>query len=443
MEFDRKNYVNRLMQRRGNGLVKVVTGIRRCGKSYLLFTLFKRKLLDEGVAPDHIIEIALDLERFEDLRNPVLLSDYIRSRIAKDGKMTYVFIDEIQLSFKVLRKGVDLRNVAPEDTDLCYTTFYDVLNEFRTMDGVDVYVTGSNSKTLSKDVATNFRDRGFEIRVSPLSFMEYFEAIGGEKGEAFEDYIVWGGMPMAVLERDTAERERYLKSLFAKVYFKDICERHRIRDDYVLDRVVDVVSSAIGSLTSPHKLVNTLSSVLDVKTTDVTLKKLLDYLEESFLFSKARRFDVRGRSYLSHPCKYYAEDVGLRNAKLDFRELEKQHLLENVVYNELVRRGYSVDVGVVNAQVRIDGAVTNRQYEIDFVVNRGNGKLYIQCAWSLDDPGKLEQETNSLKKSGDFFAKIVVTSGYAKPRLDQDGIVHVGTIPFLLDPSILEGMFRA
>ena len=441
MEFARKSYVDRLMQRRGNGLVKVITGIRRCGKSYLLFTLFKRKLLEEGVAPDHIIEIALDLEKFEDLRNPVLLADYIRSRIATDGKMTYVFIDEIQLSFKVLRKGVDLRKVAPEDRELCYTTFYDVLNELRTKEWVDVYVTGSNSKTLSKDVATNFRDRGFEIRVSPLSFAEYCEAVGGEKGEAFEDYIIWGGMPMAVLERDTAERERYLKGLFAKVYFKDICERHRISDDYVLDKIVDVVSSAIGSLTNPHKLVNTLDSVLHVKTTDATLKKLLDYLEESFLFTKARRFDVRGRSYISHPCKYYAEDVGLRNAKLDFRELEKQHLLENVVYNELVRRGYSVDVGVVNAQMRVDGVVTSRQYEIDFVVNRGNGKLYIQCAWSLDEPGKLEQETNSLKKSGDFFAKVVVTSGYAKPRSDQDGIVHVGAIPFLLEPTILDGMF--
>lgn len=311
------------------------------------------------------------------------------------------------------------------------------------MENVEVYVTGSNSRLLSKDVATNFRDRGFEIRVFPLSFAECCAALQGEKGEILEDYLAWGGMPQAVLEKDVAVRERYLKDLFDKVYLKDIRERHKLRDDYVLDGVVDVVSSAIGSLTNPHKLVNTLKSVLKVDTTDVTMKRYLEYLEDAFLFSKARRYDVRGKAYLDRPVKYYAEDVGLRNARLDFREGEKQNQMENVIYNELLRRGYSVDVGVVNATVREGEAVMSRQYEIDFVVNRGNLKLYIQSAYELADKAKREQESESLKRSGDFFAKIIVVNGFQRPRADQDGIVTVGLIPFLLEPTILDGAFAS
>ena len=443
MEFQREEYVEKLAQRRGNGLVKVITGIRRCGKSYLLFRLFKGRLLKEGVKPNHIVEIALDVEKFEDLRDPMVLAKYVRGKIKADGTAWYVFIDEIQYSRKVLRPGVDLSKVAPEDIETCYVTFYDVLNELRLMSNVEVYVTGSNSRLLSKDVATNFRDRGFEIRVFPLSFAECCAALPGEKGEILEDYFAWGGMPQAVLEKDVAVRERYLKDLFDKVYLKDIRERHKLRDDYVLDGVVDVVSSAIGSLTNPHKLVNTLKSVLKVDTTDVTMKRYLEYLEDSFLFSKARRYDVRGKAYLDRPVKYYAEDVGLRNARLDFREGEKQNQMENVIYNELLRRGYSVDVGVVNATVREGESVMSRQYEIDFVVNRGNLKLYIQSAYELADKAKRDQESESLKRSGDFFAKIIVINGFQRPRADQDGIVTVGLIPFLLEPAILDGAFAS
>ena len=441
MEFDRECYVKQLAERRGNGLVKVITGIRRCGKSYLLFMLFKKRLLKEGVKASHIVEIALDAEKFENLRDPMELAKYVRTKIKSDGRKWYVFIDEIQYSRKVLRPGVDLDKVAPEDRDTCYVTFYDVLNEVRMMPDVDVYVTGSNSRLLSKDVATNFRDRGFEIRVSPLSFAECCAALPGEKAEILEDYLAWGGMPQAVLERDVSMRERYLKDLFDKVYLKDIRERNKLRDDYVLDRIVDVVSSTIGSLTNPHKLVNTLKSVLKVDTTDVTMKRYLEYLEDAFLFSKARRYDVRGKAYLDRPVKYYAEDVGLRNARLDFREAERQSQMENVIYNELVRRGYSVDVGVVPATVREGSRVSSRQYEIDFVVNRGNLKLYIQSAYDLSDAAKHEQETESLKRSGDFFAKFIVVNGYQRPHADKDGIVIVGLIPFLLDSSILDGAF--
>jgi len=441
MEFEREEYVRHLAERRGNGLVKVITGIRRCGKSYLLFRLFKNWLLSEGVKASHIVEIALDMEKFEDLRDPMALARHVRSKIRKDGKVWYVFIDEIQYSRKVLRSGVDVSQVAPEDLDTCYVTFYDVLNELRAMPNVEVYVTGSNSRLLSKDVATNFRDRGFEIRVFPLSFAECCSALPGEKGEILENYLAWGGMPQAVLEQDVAVRERYLKDLFGKVYLKDIRERNGLRDDYVLEGVVDVVSSSIGSLTNPHKLVNTLKSVLKVETTDVTMKRYLEFLEDSFLFTKARRYDVRGKAYLDRPVKYYAEDVGLRNARLDFREAEKQNQMENVIYNELLRRGYSVDVGVVNATVREGKCVMSRQYEIDFVANRGNLKLYIQSAYGMPDQAKREQESESLKRSGDFFAKFIVVNGYQRPRADQDGIVTVGLIPFLLEPSILDGAF--
>ncbi len=434
----RPRYLKQLKDRMQNGLVKVVTGIRRCGKSFLLFNLFRDYLLEIGVEEDHIVEVRLDENVFAALRDPNLLYDYIVKRIPADGRWTYVFIDEIQMCRKVKIKGVDLKEVASDDLETAYVTFYDILNSLMKIPFVDVYVTGSNSRLLSKDVATNFRDRGFEIALHPLTFAEFLPTSGMEKAEAFEWYMTWGGMPLAVLEKDDAARSKYLKDLFAKVYLKDIRERHRLKNDLISERVIDELCSVVGSLTNPHKIVKTLASEGFTKTTDRTLKKYLDYFEESFLFQKAERYDVRGKKYLAYPQKYYATDVGLRNARLNFRETEVAHLMENVVFNELVARGCNVDVGVVEIQ-RVDkeGVQRRTQLEIDFIVNFGLKKVYVQCAYRVPDEAKRIQETASFRASGDFFKKILVVSGFMQPRQDEEGIVHVGIIPFLLDPSIL------
>lgn len=346
---------------------------------------------------------------------------------------------------KVLAKGVKLKEIAEEDRADAYVTFYDVLNSLRKKPNVDVYVTGSNSKLLSKDVATNFRDRGVEVRLYPLSFSEYFSAAGlADKTEALMRYLTWGGMPWAVLEQDDLARAEYLKELYGKVYVKDIKERNRLKSVEICELVLNEVSSVIGSLTNPHKLMLTLKSQGGISTTARTLQKYLGYFEDAFLFSKAERYDVRGKKYLAYPHKYYATDTGLRNARLNFRETEEAHLMENVIYNELRSRGYSVDVGVVDVMRRgSDGKPTLRHYEIDFVINAGFNKVYIQSAYDMSSPGKAEQESNSLKESGDFFQKVVVEMGYRQLVPDEDGILHVGIIPFLLDDSILDGIVKA
>ena len=428
MVIKRDEYLKKLIARKHNGLVKVISGIRRCGKSFLLFNLFKNHLLSEGVPKENIVEIALDDDSFEHLRDPRKISAYIREKVGSVQGLTYVLIDEIQMCEAVPSSVPDSK---------AKITFYDVLNGVSRLPDVDVYVTGSNSQMLSKDIATNFRDRGFEIRLHPLSFSEYIEATGKDLFNGFEDYLTWGGMPLAVLEKDENERSRYLKGLFVRLYIKDICERHNLHDDYVINRVVDALSSSIGSLTNPHKLSNTLQSVLKVKTNDHTINAYLEYLCDSFLYSRVVRYDVKGKRYFDTPCKYFAEDVGLRNARLNFRQIEDDHLMENVIYNELVLRGYNVDVGVVPIASRIDGKLTVRQHEIDFVINRGSKKIYIQSAFSLSGEGKKEQETMSLRKSGDFFRKIVVMSGMKKITRDEMGIEYVGVIPFLTDRSIL------
>ncbi len=438
MEISRDHYLDQLVRRKHNGLVKVVTGLRRVGKSYLLFNLFKRHLLKSGVKASSIIEIALDQERFEGLQNPILLAAHLRQRLKGRGRF-YVLIDEIQLSLKVRKPGIKASDVAPEDRKNLYVTFYDVLNEFRVMPNVDLYVTGSNSRMLSKDVATNFRDRGFEVRIHPLSFGEYLATTGLDKVEAFDEYLVWGGMPMAVLEKDDSARAKYLKDLFTKVYMKDIRERRKLKDDIVLERVSDMLFSSIGSLASPHSIVRTMNGQAGRRTTDRTVKKYLDYLEDAFLFSRAKRYDIKGKKYLYFPEKFYAEDLGLRNARLNFRQTEESHLMENAIYNELIRRGYNVDVGVVEHFGKVNGKTVKRQYEIDFVVNLGLKKVYVQSAFRIPDEEKKAQETAVFRNSGDFFRKIVVMGGARRPLVDENGIVYVGVIPFLLDQSLLEG----
>jgi len=436
MAIERREYVNLLMQKRWNGKVKIVTGIRRCGKSFLLNTLFKQRLLEEGTPEDSFVELALDRKADLQFRNPNLLYDFVLEQTKDMKKKYYVMIDEIQLSYKVKNTNIDESLVPDEDKDMLYTTFYDVLNDLMVRSNLDIYVTGSNSKMLSKDIVTNFRDRGTEIRVSPLSFNEFFSYSGLEKTDAFEQYIMYGGMPLAVLEPDEHEKVKYLQGLFTNVYMKDIVERYKLKDDIVLSALVDALSSSVGSLTNPHKLACTAATLLDKTTSDHTIKNYLDYLEDAFLFNSAKRYNIKGRKYFNTIQKYYAVDLGLRNAKLNFRQQERSHLMENMLFNELIHRGYNVDVGVVEVEQMIEGKRKKSQYEIDFVINMGNEKVYIQSALNVDTPEKKAQETFSLHNTEDFFRKFVVLDGSQKIWTDNDGVIYVGIIPFLLEDNL-------
>ena len=432
MIIQRDQYVNDLLSKRWNGKVKIITGIRRCGKSFLLSTLYKDYLLKEGVEKDCFIELALDKKAHVKYRNPNELYDYVLQKTQNTEKRYYVFIDEIQLSYKVKNEDVDESLVPEEDRDMLYTTFYDILNDLMARSNLDIYVTGSNSKMLSKDIVTNFRDRGSEIKVYPLSFKEYYPVSGLEKADALEEYLTYGGMPLAVLEKDETEKRKYLKGLHKRVYIKDIVERYKLKDDEVLDALIDALSSAIGSLTNPHNLANAAGTLMKRNTSDHTIKNYLDYLEDAYLFVSAQRYDIKGKRYFDNTQKYYSMDTGLRNAKLNFRQQEKSHLMENMIFIELIRRGYSVDVGVVELTITKDGKKQQSQYEIDFIVNTDHEKVYIQSALNVDTEAKRNQETFSLKNSGDFFRKIVILDGNAKAWTDEDGIKYVGVIPFLL-----------
>jgi len=436
MVIERDVYIDQLMHKRWNGKVKIITGIRRCGKSFLLNTLYKQKLISEGVSEESFVVIALDRKHDLKYRNPNVLYDYIKEYTRDQSKRYYVMIDEIQLSLKVKNPDIDESMVAEDDKDLLYTTFYDVLNDLMSCPNIDLYVTGSNSKMLSKDIVTNFRDRGTEIRVTPLSYNEFLVFSGLDKADALEQYLMYGGMPLAVLEPDEGERIKYLQGLYANVYLKDIVERYRLKDDAVMSALIDALSSSVGSLTNPHKLANTAATVLDKTTSDHTIKNYLDYLEDAFLFDSVKRYNVKGRKYFDTIQKYYSVDLGLRNARLNFRQQERSHLMENMLYNELIRRGYRVDVGVVEVEQMTDGKRRQSQYEIDFVINYGNEKIYIQSALNVDTLDKKAQETFSLHNTGDFFKKIVVVDGNQKMWVDEDGVMYVGVIPFLLEDFI-------
>lgn len=436
MIIKREHYVEALLNKRWNGKVKIVTGIRRCGKSFLLSTLYKDYLKSEGVAEDCFVEIALDRKSDVKYRNPNELYEYVLNQTKDSGKRYYVFIDEIQLSYKVKNEDVDERLVPEEDRDMLYITFYEILNDLMSRSNLDIYVTGSNSKMLSKDIVTNFRDRGTEIKVYPLSFKEYYAVSGLEKADALEEYLMYGGMPLAVIEKDELEKRKYLVGLHKNVYIKDIVERYKLKDDEVLEVLIDSLSSAVGSLTNPHNLANTAGTLMKRKTSDHTIKNYLDYLEDAYLFVGAKRYDVKGKRYFENTQKYYSMDLGLRNAKLNFRQQEKSHLMENMIFLELIRRGYSVDVGIVEVtRVNERGKKQQSQYEIDFVVNTGKEKIYIQSALNVDTKEKQNQKTFSLKNSSDFFRKIVIVDGNIKQWTDEDGIIYVGVIPFLLEES--------
>lgn len=437
MNILRDSYIRQLDQKRFNGKVKIITGVRRCGKSYLLFNLYKEHLLADLLVPEqNIIEVALDKSQFVAYRNPVKLCDYVRQRMKEMTGKVFLFIDEIQMSYKVKNRDTDERLVAEEDRDLLYTTFYDVLNDLMGEPDLDIYVTGSNSKMLSEDIVTNFRDRGCEIRVRPLSFAEYYPVSGMEKSDAFEEYMQHGGMPLAVLEPDERQKRKYLKDLYKNVYLKDIVERHKLKDENLMSNLVDVLCSSVGSLTNPRNLSDAATSLLKKRVSDVTVKSYLGHLVDAFLFEKADRYDIKGKRYLLTPQKYYSTDVGLRNARLNFRQQDWGHLMENIIYNELVGRGYLVDVGMVEVTSRREGEERQSQYEIDFIVNTGSQKIYIQSALHLDTPEKKNQETFSMRNSGDFFRKIVVVRGNSKLTIDDDGIAYIGVIPFLLTDII-------
>ena len=430
--IERPIYLKKLIDRKQNGLIKIITGVRRCGKSVLLFDLFFRHLIGEGILDRQIIRIQLDNSDFASLRNPLKLSEYIKSKIS-EGQDYFIFIDEIQLVKKVKNRDVEGDHI----------TFYDVLNGLLAKKNLDIYVTGSNSKMLSKDVLTEFRGRGDEVKVYPLSFREFYSAKGGSKEDSLKEYMLYGGMPF-ILSRPSAESKiSYLKNLFEETYLKDIVERNRIRDQELLGSLIDEICSATGSLTNSTKLANTINSRYqnrkDNKVNNNTVASYLSHLENAFLFKEAKRYDIRGKQYFNSNSKFYCVDVGLRNVRLNMRQNEETHIMENIVFNDLVQRGYSVDVGVLESFSKgANGKTVRSTREIDFVVNYGNAQCYIQSAYRMDTHEKERAELLPFNIVGNSFKKIVITRNGLSPWYDDNGIYHIGLCDFLLKESILE-----
>lgn len=453
MRIKRNRYLNALIRKKDNGRVKIITGIRRCGKSYLLFELYKDYLLENGVRKEQIIEMPLDEIENIRFRNPFELDAHIKDKIADTSRRHYVFIDEIQLCAEVPNPYVD----TPDEK----VTFIDTVLGLMKIKNVDVYVTGSNSKMLSKEVLTQFRDRGDEIRVFPLSFAEFCPAYeevrsrspipasssssfsGARTGDAWRDYCTYGGMPYLLSLETPEEKSQYLKNLFEETYIKDIIERNDIRNDKeILEILLDFVSSAIGSLTNPSKLEARFRSEKKIKVSHNTIAGYLDCFREAYILDSAKRYDIKGAGYFSTPLKYYFTDIGLRNARLNFRQIEETHIMENIIYNELIRRGYNVDVGVVQYNSRRKTEKGEKratiQLEVDFVVNQGNRRYYIQSALHIDEPQKKEQEINSLNRIDDSFRKIVVTKDNIIPWHDEKGILYLGVQDFLLNEQAID-----
>ena len=429
--FPRKQYLEKLIKKKDNGRVKVITGLRRCGKSVLLFQLYRDYLLSEGVSQEQIIGLALDVLANAKYRNPIELDKYIREQISDSSKRYYVFIDEIQFVSQIQNPYVD--------DPKAKLGFIDVVLGLMQIPNADIYVTGSNSNMLSSDILTQFRDKGDEIRVHPLSFAEFYEGYEDDKRGAWQDYYTYGGMPVVTTLNTHEEKSRYLSDLFTGTYIKDVLERHKVtNDDEVLGILLDILASSVGSLTNPSKLSNTFKTEVQRSISSDTIERYLGYFTDAFIIRKAERYDVKGKKYIKTPAKYYYSDVGLRNARLGFRHLEETHLMENVLYNDLVRRGLDVDVGVVEYNTRnSEGKSERRQLEVDFVVNRGSERYYIQSALSIADPAKREQEIVSLLRIPDSFKKIVIVRDYLKPQHDEHGIMYVGVEQFLFDDRLL------
>lgn len=430
MEIRRDFYLNKLIKRKNNGLVKVITGIRRCGKSYLLNNLFYRHLLESGVDPEHIVRFAFDsaddlyligesliqIEKEKRGVDPEKFMTYIRSKVTDEG-MYYLLLDEVQMM----------------------DCFEAVLNGYLRKENMDVFVTGSNAKFLSKDIVTEFAGRGDEIHMYPLSFAEFMSVYKGDKYMGLSEYMLYGGIPLVVLREGAADKAETLQNLFSEIYVRDIFKRNRIKNIGELEELLNILSSSIGSLTNPEKLRNTFKTVKKSKITSNTIKKYLDYLEDSFLIESAQRYDIKGKAYIETPKKYYFSDLGLRNARIGFRQFEQTHAMENVIYNELRMRGYSVDVGVVPVvQKNKEGKAVRKQLEVDFVCNLGSSRYYIQSAYSLTEEEKRSQEIRPFRKIDDSFKKIVITKDIVQPYYDEYGILTINIYDFLLDPQCLE-----
>ena len=415
MEIKRNRYLNTLISKKHNGLIKVITGMRRCGKSYLLFTLFKEHLLSDGIDEDHIIEIAFDAFENKKYRNPDVLYPYLKEQI-KDDAMYYVLLDEVQLLGE----------------------FESILNSLIRMKNVDVYVTGSNARFLSKDVITEFRGRGDEVHMYPLSFAEFMSVYPGTKQDGWNEYMLYGGIPLVLEFTMPDQKIAFLKSLFEETYISDIVGRHNIRNKAELEELLNILSSAIGSLTNPQKLSATFQTVKKKKISNSTIKRYIDYLCDSFLIDSAIRYDVKGKKYIDTPVKYYFTDMGLRNARLNFRQIEETHSMENIIFNELKMRGFNVDVGVImQYETNEKGANIRKQLEIDFVCNQGSKRYYIQSAYAIPDQAKMEQEQRSLMLTGDFFKRMIITKDTPAPYYNESGVLIMNVYDFLLNENSL------
>ncbi len=416
MEIKRDAYLEQLKIRKDNGMIKIITGIRRCGKSFLLFVLFKNYLLENGVDNEHIIAIALDGIENEELRDPKKCYQYIKDAM-KDEQRYYLILDEVQFMPR----------------------FEEVLNSLLRISNIDVYVTGSNSRFLSSDIVTEFRGRGDEIRIYPLSFAEFYSAYDGDYDEAWEEYMTYGGLPQVAQFSVERQKAEYLKNIFTNVYIRDVVERNNIKNVDEIGTLVDILASAIGAPTNPTKISNTFKSERGINYSNKTISNHIDYLTEAFLISKAERYDIKGRKYVGANLKYYFSDVGLRNTRLNFRQQEPTHIMENIVYNELLIRGYNVDVGIVDVYAKNDyGKTTRKQFEVDFVVNQGSQRYYIQVAYDMVSEEKQTQEFNSFRNIPDSFKKIVIVNGTKKPYRNDEGFVIMGMKYFLLNADSLE-----
>lgn len=416
LEIKRDYYLNKLIAKKHNGLIKVITGMRRCGKSYLLFNLFRQHLLSSGVAADHIIEIAFDSFESKKLRDPEALYPYVKGQLS-DNQVYYILLDEVQLLGE----------------------FESVLNGFMRIPNVDVYVTGSNAKFLSKDIITEFRGRGDELHMNPLSFAEFMSVYNGNKYDGWKEYVLYGGLPPVVLLPTPEQKIEFLKRLFDETYINDIVGRHRIRNKDEFEELINILSSGIGSLTNPKKLADTFKTKKNIKISVNTIKSYLDYLCDAFIVSRATRYDIKGRKYIDTPQKYYFSDVGLRNARINFRQIEENHTMENILFNELIARDFNVDVGLVCIAGK-DSAGKNirKQLEVDFVCNKGSKRYYVQSAFAIPDEAKMQQESNSLLRIDDTFKKIIVVKDTPAPWYTDDGILVISVYDFLLNADSLD-----
>ena len=428
----RDKYLNKIISKQNNGLIKVITGVRRSGKSYLLNFIYKNYLLNHGVNENNIIMLALDEDINIKYRNPILLGEYIRERIINKDEQYYIFLDEIQKVENIQNPYIDNKE--------SLITFVDVLLGLMKIPNCDIYVTGSNSKMLSSDILTEFRDRGDEIRIYPLSFKEFYDYKKIDKSDAYREYITYGGLPLAILKDNHEDKSKYLKDLFNKTYLKDVLERNDIKNNQEeIDELLNIISSSMGSLTNPLKLSNTFKSVRKINITSQTISKYLDYFIDAFILDKVYRYDIKGKKYINTPLKYYYTDVGLRNARLNFRQQEENHIMENVVYNELKLRGFDVDIGVVEYNYKDENGKNKRkQFEVDFIASKFNKKYYIQSALTISNEDKLDQELNSLKRINDSFKKVILVKENIIPWYDNNGILYLGIYDFLLNEDSLD-----